>query len=159
MVLSKPGSGFVFVRGTGVITANWDRQELVIIPISHSQTTKTEPDFIKLSKILKSPLLPFLYRYFNFSPRFILPKSFGAHKLSTRLLGQYTSHLPTSRNETAHWHLPGRCLMTRVGLSNFGTSGKQFQTSQHYLLGESMILLSKHITWTNFSLGLPIQQL
>jgi pimeloyl-ACP methyl ester carboxylesterase len=63
---------------------------LVTIPIPHSQTTKPEPDFIKLSKILKSPLLPFLYRYVNFSPRFILPKSFGVHKLSTRLLRQYT---------------------------------------------------------------------
>jgi haloalkane dehalogenase len=53
-------------------------------------SSKTDPDFIKLSKILKSPLLPFLYRYLNFSPKFILPKSFGDHKLSNRLLRQYT---------------------------------------------------------------------
>jgi pimeloyl-ACP methyl ester carboxylesterase len=53
-------------------------------------SSKTDPDFIKLSKILKNPLLPFLYRYLNFSPKFILPKSFGDHKLSNRLLRQYT---------------------------------------------------------------------
>src|SRR5690606_5680244 len=40
-------------------------------------SSKNDPDFVKLSKILKSPLLPFLYRYLNFSPKFILPKSFG----------------------------------------------------------------------------------
>lgn len=53
-------------------------------------SSKDNPDFIKLSKILKSPLLPFLYRYLNFSPKFILPKSFGDHKLPARLLKQYT---------------------------------------------------------------------
>jgi len=53
-------------------------------------SSKTDPDFIKLSKILKSPLLPFLYRYFNFSPKFILPKSFGDNKISKQLLKQYT---------------------------------------------------------------------
>lgn len=53
-------------------------------------SSEDNPDFIKLSKILKSPLLPFLYRYLNFSPKFILPKSFGDHKLPTRLLRQYT---------------------------------------------------------------------
>lgn len=52
--------------------------------------SKTDPDFIKLSKILKSPLLPFLYRYLNFSPKFILPKSFGDRKLSKHLVNQYT---------------------------------------------------------------------
>lgn len=53
-------------------------------------SSKNDPDFIKMSKILKSPLLPFLYRYFNFSPQFILPKSFGDRKLSKGLLKQYT---------------------------------------------------------------------
>src|SRR5690606_16592265 len=40
--------------------------------------------------ILRSPLLPFLYRYLNFSPKFILPNSFGDHKLSKHLIKQYT---------------------------------------------------------------------
>lgn len=49
-----------------------------------------DPGFIRFSKILKNPLLPFLYRYLNFSPRFVMPASFGAHKLSRRLIKQYT---------------------------------------------------------------------
>jgi pimeloyl-ACP methyl ester carboxylesterase len=53
-------------------------------------SNKNDPDFVKLSKILKNPLLPFLYRYLNFSPGFILPKSFGDHKLPQHLLKQYT---------------------------------------------------------------------
>lgn len=53
-------------------------------------SSKTDPDFLKLSKLLKSPLLPFLYRYCNFSPKFILPGSFGDRKLPKNLLKQYT---------------------------------------------------------------------
>lgn len=52
-------------------------------------SSKEDPDFIRLSRMLKSPLLPFLYRYLNFSPRFILPQSFGDRKISKRLLKQY----------------------------------------------------------------------
>lgn len=62
----------------------------LIILNSWLWSSKADPDFAKLSKMLKSPLLPFLYRYLNFSPRFILPKSFGDHKLSKKLLTQYT---------------------------------------------------------------------
>lgn len=53
-------------------------------------SSKDDPDFVKLSKVLKSPLLPFLYRYLNFSPRFILPRSYGERKLSKKILTQYT---------------------------------------------------------------------
>lgn len=64
-------------------------KRLVIIN-SWLWSSKDDPDFIKFSKILKSPLLPFLYRYLNFSPKVILPKSFGDRKLSSRLKRQYT---------------------------------------------------------------------
>ncbi len=62
----------------------------LIILNSWLWSSKDDPDFIKISKILKSPLLPFLYRYLNFSPRFVLPKSFGDRKLSKQVLTQYT---------------------------------------------------------------------
>jgi haloalkane dehalogenase len=52
-------------------------------------SSKDDAEFIKLSKILKSPLLPFLNLYLNFPPKFILPKSFGDNKLSKQLLKQY----------------------------------------------------------------------
>ena len=49
-----------------------------------------DPDFAKLARALRNPLLPFLYRTLNFSPRFLLPRSFGDQKLSPSLLKQYT---------------------------------------------------------------------
>jgi pimeloyl-ACP methyl ester carboxylesterase len=62
----------------------------IIILNSWLWSNKFDPEFIKLSKKLKSPLLPFLYRYLNFSPRFILPKSFGHYKISRKILRQFT---------------------------------------------------------------------
>lgn len=60
-------------------------------------SSKNEPEFIKFSKVLKSPLLPFLYRRLNFSPRFLLPKSFGDHKLPKDLHSQYTRPFASSK--------------------------------------------------------------
>ncbi len=56
-----------------------------------------DPEFIKLSRILRSPLLPFLYRQLNFSPKYILPKSFGDKKISGKTLKQYTKPFANSR--------------------------------------------------------------
>lgn len=67
-----------------------ERIKSLVILNSWLWSSASDPDFIKLSKILKSPFLPFLYRYLNFSPRFILPKSFGYTKLSRKLLPHYT---------------------------------------------------------------------
>ena len=67
-----------------------ERIKRLVILNSWLWSSENDPEFIKMSRILKSPLLPFLYRYLNFSPRYILPKSFGEHKLSRTLLKQYT---------------------------------------------------------------------
>jgi haloalkane dehalogenase len=67
-----------------------DKVKKLVILNSWLWSSKEDPDFIKFSTILKSPLLPFLYRYLNFSPKFILPSSFGDKKLSTHLKKQYT---------------------------------------------------------------------
>ncbi len=67
-----------------------EKVKRLVILNSWLWSSEADPDFIKLTKALKSPFLPFLYRYLNFSPRFILPKSFGDHKLSKELLKQYT---------------------------------------------------------------------
>ncbi|MFN3341837.1 MAG: alpha/beta fold hydrolase [Flavobacteriales bacterium] len=56
--------------------------------------SSADPDFIKLKKILKSPLLPFLYLRLNLSARFILPGSFGKRKLSKHISKQYTLPFP-----------------------------------------------------------------
>lgn len=60
-------------------------------------SSEAEPGFIRMSRILKSPLLPLLYRYFNFSPRYLLPRSFGYRKLPKRLLQQYTRPFASHR--------------------------------------------------------------
>jgi hypothetical protein len=44
---------------------------------------------------VKNPLLPFLYRYLKFSPKFLLPKR------------NTPGRLPTKLNEMALWPLPG----------------------------------------------------
>jgi haloalkane dehalogenase len=69
----------------------------VVILNSWLWSSKEDPDYIKFSKILKSPLLPFLYRYLNFSPKFLLPQSFGDKKLPKHLLSQYTQPFANSK--------------------------------------------------------------
>lgn len=76
--------------GLNVALRHPERIKRLAILNSWLWSSADDPDFIKLSKVLKSPVLPFLYRYLNFSPRFILPQSFGAKKLSKHLLTQYT---------------------------------------------------------------------
>jgi len=44
----------------------------------------------KMLPLLRSPLLPLLYRWFNFSARFVLPASFGEKKITPHILQQYT---------------------------------------------------------------------
>lgn len=62
----------------------------IVVLNSWFWSSKNDPEFVKIRNVLKSPLLPFLYRYLNFSPRFIFPKSFGDRKIPSRLLKQYT---------------------------------------------------------------------
>lgn len=51
-----------------------------------------DPEYQRFSKILRSPLLPLLYRRLNFSPRFLLPKSFGDRsKLSRHVHRHFTA--------------------------------------------------------------------
>ncbi len=48
-----------------------------------------DPKAREMQKILKSPLLPFLYKYLNFSPRFLIPKAFADGKKLTRGLHKH----------------------------------------------------------------------
>jgi haloalkane dehalogenase len=82
--------------GLNVAINHPEKIKRIVILNSWLWSSKSDSDFIKLSKILKSPLLPFLYRYLNFSPRFILPKSFGTKKISKTLLNQYTKPFANS---------------------------------------------------------------
>jgi pimeloyl-ACP methyl ester carboxylesterase len=50
-----------------------------------------EPEYEKMKKILKSPLLPVLYKYLNFSAKMLIPQSYGdKSRLSKAVHRQYT---------------------------------------------------------------------
>lgn len=79
-----------------------ERIRRIVILNSWLWSSELDPEFTRMKKILNSPLLPFLYRNLNFSARFVLPKSFGAKKLSRSLRKQYTHPFAdrTERNGT-----------------------------------------------------------
>lgn len=74
----------------------------IVILNSWLWCSANDPHFIKFSKIIRSPLLPFLYRYLNFSPRFVLPTTYGDHKPTKHILKHYTKPFAdrTQRNGT-----------------------------------------------------------
>jgi pimeloyl-ACP methyl ester carboxylesterase len=74
-------------------------QSLVVLN-SWLWSAEEEPEFKKMKWLLKSPLLPFLYKQLNFSPRFILPSVFGDKKLSPNLRKQYTSPFPMAADRS-----------------------------------------------------------
>ncbi|HYF03398.1 MAG TPA: alpha/beta fold hydrolase [Patescibacteria group bacterium] len=64
--------------------------ERLIIMNTWMWSSRAEPEFKKLEKVLRSPLLPFLYRYLSFSVNVLLPKSFADRKkLTPHLHNQY----------------------------------------------------------------------
>lgn len=66
-------------------------------------SAEQEPEFIKMRRILRSPLLPFLYRRLNFSAKFLLPAAFGnASTLTKAIHRQYTARFSkaSERNGT-----------------------------------------------------------
>ncbi len=73
-----------------------ERVSRLVILNSWLWSSEADPDFVKMKGILKSPLLPFLYRYLNFSPRFILPKAFGSTKPSRKVLAHYAKPFANS---------------------------------------------------------------
>lgn len=88
--------------GLNFAIKNAERIKKLVVLNSWLWSSEGEPEYVKLRKVLKSPVLPFLYRYLNFSARFVLPSSFGRRKLSATLLKQYTAPFAdrTQRNGT-----------------------------------------------------------
>jgi pimeloyl-ACP methyl ester carboxylesterase len=68
--------------GVDVALRHPERFRRLVVLNSWLWSSEEEPEFQKQRQILKSPLLPLLYRYFNFSPKVLLPRSFGERKLS-----------------------------------------------------------------------------
>lgn len=53
-------------------------------------SSENNPEFKKMRRILKSPLLPFLYLRLNFSASYLLPSSFGLKKPSKEIKKHFT---------------------------------------------------------------------
>ncbi len=83
--------------GLHVAIRHPERFKRIVILNSWLWSSKSDPDYSRMTRILKSPILPFLYRHFNFSPKYILPKSFGDKKISGRILKQYTKPFANSK--------------------------------------------------------------
>lgn len=63
-------------------------------------SARGEVQFEKMAKTLASPLLPFLYRWFNFSARFLLPQGFADRKYLTKAMHQqYLAPLAFGKRE------------------------------------------------------------
>lgn len=82
--------------GMSVAMRHPERFVRFVILNSWLWSSEDDPGFKRMKKVLKSPVIPFLYRYFNFSPRFILPNSFGEKRLKKDLLIQYTKPFANS---------------------------------------------------------------
>lgn len=76
--------------GLNFAIRNPERVKRLVVINSWLWSNAGDPDFKKLEKILRSPLLPILYKYFNFSARFLLPRSFGKSRPSKSVLKHYT---------------------------------------------------------------------
>jgi pimeloyl-ACP methyl ester carboxylesterase len=70
---------------------NAQRIKRMVVMNSWLWSSASDPSYKKLRTVLKSPLLPFLYKYLNFSARYLMPSSFGDKKLKAGLHKQFTS--------------------------------------------------------------------
>lgn len=86
--------------GFGAALRDPDNIKRIVILNSWLWNCSDDPDYIKARKLLRSPLVPFLYRYLNFSPRFVLPQAIVYTKLSKRIRRHYTRPFakPSQRN-------------------------------------------------------------
>jgi haloalkane dehalogenase len=73
----------------------------IVVLNSWLWSAEDDASYQKLKPILRSPLLPILYRWFNFSPAYLLPQSFSnKKKLTSHLKKHYTK--PFSKPSERH---------------------------------------------------------
>ena len=68
-----------------------DNVDKFVVLNSWMWSSEGEPEYEKMKKFLKSPLLPFLYKQMNFSPKVLLPSMYADKKKLTKTVKkQYT---------------------------------------------------------------------
>lgn len=61
-------------------------------------SSEGEPEYEKMKSFLKSPLLPFLYKWMNFSPKVLLPSMYAKQeKLSNKIKAHYVKPFSSSK--------------------------------------------------------------
>jgi pimeloyl-ACP methyl ester carboxylesterase len=85
--------------GLNVAINHPERFNKLVIINSWLWSSEKDPDFKKLKRVLKNPLLPLLYRYLNFETKVILPATFGDKKLSRVLRRHYTKPFSGHREQ------------------------------------------------------------
>lgn len=76
--------------GFDVALRHPERISHIVILNSWLWSAAGDAEYEKLKRVLRSPVLPFLYRYINFSARFLLPRSFAAKRPDPTILKHYT---------------------------------------------------------------------
>jgi len=66
-----------------------ERIKKLVILNTWCRSIKDEPEFKKMKGILGSPLMPILYKYFNFSAKYILPAAFAERSRLTPEVHQH----------------------------------------------------------------------
>jgi len=75
--------------GFRVAIDNPERIRAFVVLNSWLWSSEDDTNFKKMKRILRSPLVPFLYLNLNFSARFIMPSSFGLNKMKRRIHRQF----------------------------------------------------------------------
>lgn len=99
----------------------------------------------KLVPLLRSPLLPILYRYLNFSPRYLLPSSFGKNRPGAGVLRQFTAPFPKVADREGPLAF-ARSLLNDQAL--FGALWQQRETLTHLPLLLVWGMADKAVTTT-----------
>lgn len=69
-----------------------ERIDALILANTWCFSVAEEPEFKRMKTILGSPLLPLLYKYLNFSAKYILPAAFGERTRLTKDIHQHYLH-------------------------------------------------------------------
>lgn len=75
--------------GLNYATQHPEKIERLVILNTWFWATQNEPEYKKALPVLKSPLLPVLYKYFNFSARFMVKQSWGNKAALTKQIHQH----------------------------------------------------------------------
>lgn len=121
------------VIGLNFAIKNPEKIKRIVILNSWLWSAESEPEYKKMKKMLNLPLLPFLYRYLNFSASYILPASF-VRKPTREIRKHYTSPF-------ADRHQREGCLAFARSLLNDQAWFQSLWEKRHILQNKPLLLI------------------